>query len=114
MNTSPLSSSSESTTTFDRARLLEVIRRHWGFDSLRKSLRGVYVSNTGAVGVMDGEFADDGSFVATAAGRQQGKPMAQRMIMQFDAKGAIVRGSGHTLLGTAAPIESYRGTYTKK
>jgi len=86
----------------------------WGFDSLRKSLRGVYVSNTGAVGVMDGEFADDGSFVATTAGRQQGKPMAQRMIMQFDAKGAIVRGSGHTLLGTAAPIESYRGTYTRQ
>ncbi|MBL8730630.1 MAG: DUF1579 family protein [Planctomycetes bacterium] len=86
----------------------------WSFDAVRKCLVGVYVSNFGEVMSMDAWWADDGQLVSTFAGTMRGQPLAQRMRMSFDDKGRAKDAVSHTLMGTMAPFESFRATYTAK
>ncbi|MFY9345360.1 MAG: DUF1579 family protein [Planctomycetota bacterium] len=86
----------------------------WGWDSARKRILGIYVSNMGEVMTMDAWWSSDGRLISTMAGVYQGQPTVQRMLMEFDVAGAAKSAVGHTIAGTAAPFESFRCTYTKK
>jgi hypothetical protein len=63
---------------------------------------------------MDARWADDGQLLATAKGSLQGQPSVQRMLMQFTGEGAAASAVSHTILGTAAPFESFRATYMRR
>jgi len=86
----------------------------WAHDAGRDCISGIYVSNMGEVMQLEARWTVDGKFVATSNALYQGQPTAQRMMMEFTADGAAKSASNHTLIGTAAPFESFRATYTKK
>jgi hypothetical protein len=44
----------------------------------------------------------------------RGQPMAQRMLLSFDAAGRAAGAVSHTLIGAAEPFESFRATYTAR
>ena len=68
----------------------------------------------GEVMTMEARWSADGKLVCTGASPWMGQPMLQRMLMEFDAKGALTSAVSHALLGTAAPYESFRATYAKQ
>jgi hypothetical protein len=86
----------------------------WSFDTDRKCLVGVYVSNFGEVMSMDAWWSGDDQLVSTFAGVMRGQPLAQRMLLSFDDKGRAQHAVAHALMGTTAPFESFRATYTAK
>jgi hypothetical protein len=86
----------------------------WAWDDVRRCFLGVYLSNMGEVGAMDGRFDKGGRLISTSAGTMMGEPLVNLMVMEFDDKGAAKGTHGHTILGAAPPYESFRATYTKK
>jgi hypothetical protein len=86
----------------------------WAHRAERDCLVGVYVSNFGEAMEMEARWSDDGKLVSTSAGTFMKQPVVQRMLMEFDAAGAAVAASSHSIAGTAAPFESFKATYTKK
>lgn len=87
----------------------------YGFDAAHDRIRAVYVSNMGEIGEMAGAFSQDGtSFILSSAMRYMGQPCVQRMVMELDENGAPTKAVGHTIIGTAAPFESWNATYTRK
>lgn len=86
----------------------------WAHDTLRGCLVGHVVSNMGEVMTMEARWAADGKLVGMASALWMGQPLVQRTLMEFDARGALSAAVAHALLGTAAPYESFRATYTKQ
>lgn len=87
----------------------------YGFDAHDDCISAIYVSNMGEIGKMAGQFTSDNkSFVLTGAPKFMGQPCVQRMTMELGADGAPTKAIGHTILGTAAPYESWKATYTRK
>jgi hypothetical protein len=87
----------------------------FGYDDVRGCLVMGAVSNMGEIMLLEYRFAEgDRALIGTMAGSYMGAPTAMRYVMQLDEKGALQRGSGHTLSGTAAPFESFAATYAKK
>jgi hypothetical protein len=87
----------------------------YGWNARDKCITAAMVSNMGEVGEMTGRFTEDGrQFVLTAAATFMGQPCVQRMVLNVDSTGAAATASGHCLLGTAAPFESWKSTYTKQ
>lgn len=87
---------------------------YWGHDAKQDCLVGVYVSNMGEAMAMQARWTADGRLLATTAALYQGQPMVQRMLMDFTDTGAAKGAVAHSILGTAAPFESFRATYTPK
>lgn len=87
----------------------------FGYDDARGCLVMASVSNMGEIMLLEYRFADgDRALIGMMAGSYMGAPTAMRYVIDLDEQGALVRGSGHSLIGTAAPFESYTATYTKK
>ncbi|MBL8900791.1 MAG: DUF1579 family protein [Planctomycetes bacterium] len=87
----------------------------FGYDEARGCLVMAAVSNMGEIMQLEYRFAEgDRALIGMMAGVYSGAPTAMRYVMELDEQGALVRGSGHTLSGTAAPFESFAATYTKK
>jgi len=88
---------------------------YFAWDPLRKCIVSVFVSNMGEVGSMESRFSEDGkSLISTTAATYMGQPCAQRYVLELDADGKLTKGSGHCLIGTTAPYQSFSATYTKK
>ncbi|MBK9385353.1 MAG: DUF1579 family protein [Planctomycetes bacterium] len=87
----------------------------FGYDETRGCLVMAAVSNMGEIMQLEYRFTEgDRALIGMMAGSYMGAPTAMRYVMELDEKGALVRGSGHTLSGTAAPFESFAATYAKK
>ena len=86
----------------------------YGHDPVRNCIVGVYADNFGQLMTMESRWSDDGRLVGISSGLFQGQPMVQRSVIAFDTAGATTSASSHTITGTAAPLESFRATYTKK
>lgn len=86
----------------------------WARDEQRGGLLVVFVSNFGEAATMEGNWTADGRLLTTGSGRLQGQSMVQRMLMQFDDKGAVKSSVGHSIVGTGEPAETFRATYAKK
>jgi len=87
----------------------------YGFDHRQGCISAVYVSNMGEVGEMTGHFTPDNkSLILTSALQYMGQPCVQRMMMELGDDGTPTKAIGNTIVGTAAPYESWNATYTKK
>lgn len=84
------------------------------WDPQQKRYHQVYLNNMGQVSSADGWFADDDTMVFMASGLEMGKPSAGRMTIKLGPNGAVKDGSAHGLMGTAAPMQTYGGTYEKQ
>jgi hypothetical protein len=87
---------------------------YWGHHPARGCIVGVYVSNMGEVMEMDSRWSEDGKLVTTSASTMKGQPAVQRMLLEFDANGLPKTVTSHSIIGTAAPFESFRAIYAKK
>lgn len=85
----------------------------WGFDPAKNCLVAAYVSNMGEVMAMEGRFVG-GKLISTSHAMMRGAVTVQRMVMEFDDKGAPTRVLSHSIAGDGPPLESFRATYTKK
>jgi hypothetical protein len=87
----------------------------YGYDERDDCLRAVYVSNRGETAQMNGAFTADGkALILTSAIKYAGQLSVQRMTIELGPDGAPTKSVGHTILGAAAPFESWNATYTKK
>ena len=86
----------------------------YGHDPVRNCIVGAYVDNFGMVMQMESRWSADGKLVGIYSGVFQGQPTVQRSVIEFDAAGAATSAASHTIVGTTAPLESFRATYTKK
>jgi hypothetical protein len=86
----------------------------WAADPRRKRLTCIYVGSFGEVMTMAGHWAADGKLVVTSSSVAQGQPYVQRLLLGFDAAGALIDASCHSIAGAGAPFESLRLTYSKK
>lgn len=87
----------------------------WGWDAKAGCYASVFVSNMGEVGTMEMRYsADRSALISTSASTKMGRPLVQRFVLHLDDSGAFMRGVGHSLMGSAPPIESFNATYERK
>jgi len=87
----------------------------FAWDAKKGCLVCGFVSNMGEVGLLEQRFTKDGkALVGTMAGTAQGEPVVQRGVAALDDKGRPASATCHMLSGTAAPLENFRATYTKR
>lgn len=84
----------------------------WAWDSGRKCISAVYVSNMGEVGQMDVHWVED-KVVSTSSGVAMGMPMTQRFVMNLDRKGQLKGVVGHTCMAGMEPYVSFKANFTR-
>lgn len=87
----------------------------FAWDAIRECIVSAFVSNMGEVGTMDNHLSEDGkALISTTAATYMGQPCSQRYVLELDAKGAMAKATGHCLIGTTPPYESFKATYRKE
>jgi hypothetical protein len=90
-------------------------RSFMAWDEDQKCYTHATVDNMGMVGDAQSRFAADGkSLITTGTGLEQGQPAVMRYVLELDEKGEPKQGTCHTLIGNAAPFQSFNATYTRK
>lgn len=87
----------------------------WAWDAPRHRFNGVFLSNMGEVGQMDGWLTTDGTqLISNTVTTMQGQPVVQNFVMTFGADGATTAARGWSIFGGGEPFANFKATYEKK